>query len=192
MTERWFPYTYLRREQNCSRFTAFVLASLQALGWIFLRLESPSWKALRAQHRRLYPHLADKSASIGDPLRYAIQSLWLLLVRPAEQNRGRRSPGKYVRSLLQALLRIVQQPWNLLSNAFVRLPTAISPQVIKSTRRWNTMGWPLRKALYIAIGVLAAVLIIICVTEPFGYLAQLVFVILLWGIAIPSPKPVVV
>ena len=185
MIERWFPYARLRREQNCTRITAFVMAMIQALGWIFLRLESPVWKALREQRRRLYPHLADKPATIGDPLRYAIQSLWLLLVRPGEHNRSLRqnSLSKGIGSVLQSLLRIVQRPWNLLSNAFERLPTTISPQVNKSSRWWNTMGWPLRKALYIAIGVLATVLIVICVTEPFGYLAQLVFVVLLWGIA---------
>lgn len=45
------------------------------------------------------------------------------------------------------------------------------------------MHWPLRKILYIAIGALVVVLVFICVTEPFGYLAQLVFVVLLWAIA---------
>ena len=86
MIDRWFPYTYLRREQNCTRFTALVLALIQAVGWIFLRLEAPSWKALRAQHRSLFPHLADKRPTIGDPLRYIIQIAWLLLVRPGEQS----------------------------------------------------------------------------------------------------------
>ena len=81
MIAHWFPYTRLRREQNCTRFTAFSLALIQGLGWIFLRLESPSWKALREQHRRLYPHLAEKRSSIGDPLRYVVQTLWLLLIR---------------------------------------------------------------------------------------------------------------
>ena len=75
MAERWFPDTYLRREQNCTRLTAFILAVIQALGWIFLRLESPNWKALREQRRRLYPHLADKRSTIGDPLRYVVQTL---------------------------------------------------------------------------------------------------------------------
>ena len=74
MIERWFPYTRFRREQNCTRVTAFVMAMIQALGWIFLRLESPGWKAVREQRRRLYPHLADKPATIGDPLRYAKKS----------------------------------------------------------------------------------------------------------------------
>ena len=86
MIGQWFPYTRLRRDQNCTRVTAFILALLQALGWIFLRLESPNWQALQAQHKRLYPHLANKRPSIGDPLRYAIQTVWLLFVRPIDEN----------------------------------------------------------------------------------------------------------
>lgn len=184
MAEHWFPYTYLRREQNCTRFTAFTLAVIQAVGWIFLRLESPNWKALREQRRRLYPHLADKRATIGDPLRYVVQTLWLLLVRTPDQDKtGRQRIRWRVGSALSALLAIVQRPWNLLSNSFERLPAAISPQVNKGSHWWSNMHWPVRKVLYIAIGVLALVLILICITEPFGYLAQLVFVVLLWVLA---------
>ncbi|MGP5447650.1 UDP-forming cellulose synthase catalytic subunit [Pseudomonas helleri] len=184
MIDRWFPYTYLRREQNCTRFTALVLALIQAFGWIFLRLEAPSWKALRAQHRSLFPHLADKRPTIGDPLRYIIQIAWLLLVRPGEQSLPQRQrTRRRFASAFKALIGIVQKPWNLLANSFEQLPSAISPQVRKGSRWWSSMHWPLRKILYIAIGALVVVLVFICVTEPFGYLAQLVFVVLLWAIA---------
>lgn len=94
MIGQWFPYTRLRRDQNCTRVTAFILALLQALGWIFLRLESPNWQALQAQHKRLYPHLANKRPSIGDPLRYAIQTVWLLFVRPIDENHQRRQRAR--------------------------------------------------------------------------------------------------
>lgn len=184
MIDHWFPYTYLRREQNCTRFTALVLALIQAFGWIFLRLEAPSWKALRAQHRSLFPHLADKRPTIGDPLRYIIQIAWLLLVRPGEQSLPQRQrTRRRFASAFKALIGIVQKPWNLLANSFEQLPSAISPQVRKGSRWWSSMHWPLRKLLYIAIGALVVVLVFICVTEPFGYLAQLVFVVLLWAIA---------
>lgn len=184
MIRRWFPYTRLRREQNCTRFTAFTLALIQALGWIFLRLESPRWQALREQHRRLYPHLADKPSTIGDPLRYTVQTLWLLLVRTPNQDQiGRQRFRQRTASFFSALLMIVQRPWNLLSNAFARLPTTLSPQVTKGSHWWDNIQWPLRKGLYIAMGVLALALIVLCITEPFGFLAQLVFVVLLWMLA---------
>ena len=184
MISRWFPYSRLRREQNCTRFTAFILALIQALGWIFLRLESPRWQALREQHRRLYPHLADKPSTIGDPLRYTVQTLWLLLVRTPNQNQiGRQRFRQRTARFFSALLMIVQRPWNLLSNAFAHLPTTLSPQVTKGSHWWDNIQWPLRKGLYIAMGVLALALIVLCITEPFGFLAQLVFVVLLWMLA---------
>lgn len=184
MIRHWFPYTRLRREQNCTRFTAFTLALIQALGWIFLRLESPRWQALREQHRRLYPHIADKPSTIGDPLRYVVQTLWLLLVRTPNQNQiGRQRFRQRTASFLSGLLMIVQRPWNLLSNAFAHLPTTLSPQVTKGSNWWDNMRWPVRKGLYIAMGVLALALFVLCITEPFGFLAQLVFVVLLWMLA---------
>ncbi|OZY58332.1 UDP-forming cellulose synthase catalytic subunit [Pseudomonas lundensis] len=184
MIGQWFPYTRLRRDQNCTRVTAFILALLQALGWIFLRLESPNWQALQAQHKRLYPHLANKRPSIGDPLRYAIQTVWLLFVRPIDENHQRRQRARRrFRARLFDLLKVVQRPWNALSDAFARLPSTISPQLDEGSRKWSAMRWKTRKVLYIAIGIVASVLILICVTEPFDYLAQLVFVILLWAIA---------
>ena len=184
MIAHWFPYTRLRREQNCTRFTAFSLALIQGLGWIFLRLESPSWKALREQHRHLYPHLAEKRSSIGDPLRYVVQTLWLLLIRtPNLDQIGRQRFRQRLGGYLSAVLMIVQRPWNLLSNTFADLPSTIRPQVSKGSHWWDSMRWPMRKVLYIAIGILALALIVLCITEPFGYLAQLVFVILLWVLA---------
>ena len=179
-----FPYTRLRRDQNCTRFTAFILALIQALGWVFLRLESPNWQALREQHRRWYPHLATKRPTLGDPLRYAIQTVWLLIVRPVDENHLRRQRARrQFRARLYSWLLVLQRPWNALSNAFERLPSTLSPQVHKGSHWWNAIRWKTRKVLYIAIGVVALVLILICVTEPFDYLAQLVFVVLLWAIA---------
>ena len=184
MIDQWFPYTRLRRDQNCTRVTAFMLALLQALGWTFLRLESPNWQALQAQHKRLYPHLVNKRPSIGDPLRYAIQTVWLLFVRPIDENHQRRLRARRrLRTRLFNVLKVVQRPWNMLSDAFARLPSTISPQLDEGSRKWSAMRWKTRKVLYIAIGIVASVLILICVTEPFDYLAQLVFVILLWAIA---------
>lgn len=44
------------------------------LAFLFLRLESPAWQALLAERQRLYPQLAGKRPTLGDPLRLLIQS----------------------------------------------------------------------------------------------------------------------
>ena len=184
MIGRWFPYAHLRGVHNCTRLTAFTLALLHALGWIFLRLESPSWQAIRRQYRRLYPQLANKRPTLGDPLRYVIQTVWLLLVRPIDEDHLRRQRARRrLRTRLYSLLLGLKRPWNRLSDAFERLPTTLSPYLKKGSRTLNAIRWNTRKLLYISIGVVASVLVMICVTQPFDYLAQLVFVILLWAIA---------
>ena len=83
MIARWFPYTVSASRYDCYPLTAFWLASLTALAWLFLRLESPGWQRLLAQRQRWYPHVGQQAApSVGDPLRIALQSLWLLVVQP--------------------------------------------------------------------------------------------------------------
>ena len=83
MIARVFPYTHLRQHYDCAPSVALLLATMSALAWLLLRLESPNWRAVLDQPTRWYPQLANKTPSLGDPLRYVVQSLWLLLVRPA-------------------------------------------------------------------------------------------------------------
>lgn len=52
------------------------------VGLVFLRLESPSWQNV-IQHRTYwFPHIASRRPRLADGLRYLLQGIWLLLVRP--------------------------------------------------------------------------------------------------------------
>jgi len=98
MIAHWFPYLQLRRRYDCYPPTALLLASFTALAWLFLRLESPVWQRLMEQRLRWYPHLTNKVPGAGDPLRIALQSLWLLVFRPWPQARRRSAPQSRPRS----------------------------------------------------------------------------------------------
>ncbi|VVN83837.1 UDP-forming cellulose synthase catalytic subunit [Pseudomonas fluorescens] len=178
MIARWFPYTYLRREYDTPPLTALLLASLNALGWLFLRLEAPGWQQMREQRQRWYPQLANKPPSLGDPLRFMVQSLWLLLVQPL------RRPLSWPRWTRPARLR-----QRLLGVRLGRLLDALPRHVQQSARVRQSQAWwkglkPRRQRwLNIGVSVVAVVLMLVCITEPFGYIAQLVFVILLWALA---------
>ncbi len=54
-----------------------------ALAWIFIPLEHPRWQRIRANHDLLYPHINSHRPRPLDPLRYLLQSLWLVVTRPA-------------------------------------------------------------------------------------------------------------
>ena len=55
--------------RGAQRPVAWLFTLGVALAVLFLRLESPAWQALLAERQRLYPQLAGKRPSLGDPVR---------------------------------------------------------------------------------------------------------------------------
>ncbi|MGZ2711800.1 hypothetical protein, partial [Klebsiella pneumoniae] len=53
----------------------------------------------------------------------------------------------------------------------------------RSVERLGRMNRGMRRALFILVSVLAAILAMLCISQPFDLPAQFVFVLLLWGIA---------
>lgn len=47
--------------------------------WIFIPLEHPRWQRIRAEHKNLYPHINASRPRPLDPVRYLIQTCWLLI-----------------------------------------------------------------------------------------------------------------
>lgn len=157
------------------------------LAFLFLRLESPAWQALLAERQRLYPQLAGKRPTLGDPLRLLIQSLWLLLRRQPQARTagpGRRVLGA-VRMHLQAAGGVARHYRGLLIDALQQVPAHYRASVFKhqASARLRGLSVFARRAFYSVLTVFALSLALLCVTEPFGYLAQLMFICLLLVIA---------
>lgn len=181
MIARVFPYAQLRQRHDCAPLIALLLATFNALAWLFLRLESPLWRNVLDQPRRWYPQVADKAPSLGDPLRYLLQSLWLLLVKPVPtRRRSLRSPV-WLKKLGGAYLRL----WAWLGVALETLPQRAerSMQIRQGSHWWHGLGAKSRCLVNLIIASVALMLTLLCITEPFSYVAQLVFVLLLWGVA---------
>jgi cellulose synthase (UDP-forming) len=144
------------------------------------------WSA--AARRRVaasFPHVAWSRPRWSDPLRIALQCVWLLLVRARPANppvwQTPKVPRRARALWSQACLRV--KGW---------LPAVDgerAEQMIEEAADHNSWDHPLvRYGAY----ALAAVLAILCVTTPFSLAAQTVFVVLLWLIAlamrqIPGP-----
>ena len=180
MIAQIFPYMHLRRRYDCYPPTAFLLATLTALAWVFLRLESPAWQTLLEQRQRWYPHVANKAPSAGDPLRIALQSLWLLVARPLPERR-RRSKPQWVQSLGQSNLRL----WERAARFLNGLPqqTKDSETLHAGKKWWQTLSPRQQHWLNYSCAAVGLVLVVVCITEPFGYGSQLMFVFLLWAVA---------
>lgn len=173
------------RQQGAAALVAFFATLLAALGWCFLRLESPSWQRIRASRRYWFPHITPGRPRFGDSLRYLLQGLWLLVLRN-ERIAAPRAPFA---------------GWQRLQRDYARLLAAI-PQRLhasgigpRSNARLNRLPPAARKALYIVVGIVMGLLALLCISQPFDLVAQFVFVLLLWAVAmvvrrVPGRLPV--
>ncbi|WP_448093210.1 UDP-forming cellulose synthase catalytic subunit [Pseudomonas lini] len=181
MIARCFPYRQLRREHACPPLVALLLALSSVLAWSVLRLESPAWRQLLDHRQRWYPQLVGKTPSVGDPLRYVLQSLWLLLIRPVAPEH--RSSALTWWSRATALNRVW---WERLSSALQQQTRRIRDhsRINQGVHWWKGLE---RHRQWLLGGFLFAQLVLLtllCITEPFGYVEQLVFGLLLWGLTL--------
>lgn len=164
----------LYRQNGASFIAAFLMMCCVALGWLLLRFESPLWQRVRAERYRWYPHISAVHPRPLDPLRYLLQTLWLLLIIPAGGIRER-----IVISDWPQRLRLKVHHW--LDSIPARLSQ--SPLEEKVRGQMRGMSGIARRLLMLIGGLVATVLAMFCISQPFGYLAQFVFVVLLWSIA---------
>ena len=162
------------RRSGSSALTALLTTLLVVCGWTLLRFESPAWQRIRAGRVYWFPHLSPSRPRPADALRYLLQALWLLLFRSGRGPRTRFTFSGW-RSLRLRYL-----------NAMQRLPHRLAEAGVeqRTTARLGRMNRHVRRILFILAGVLAALLALLCISQPFDLSAQFVFVLLLWGIAL--------
>ncbi|WP_075182483.1 UDP-forming cellulose synthase catalytic subunit [Pantoea sp. 1.19] len=148
------------------------------LGWTLLRFESPAWRAIRDDRRRLYPQISPDRPRPLDAIRFLSQTLGLLLFLPrddsARSERRRLNAFRPLFGWRQRLLRKLDA-----------LPQAMWRRAIpeRAERRVNRLsGWA-RRLLFILFGIAATLLALLCISQPFDIFTQFIFVVLLWGLA---------
>lgn len=157
--QRYWGY----RRQGSSVLAAGLCCSGLMLAWTLFRLESPGWQALRSQARYWFPHLSPERPRLGDGLRYLLQSSWLLLTYPA----GQRRPI-WARWSARARRKDDQRPRPV--NITDRQPPAVP-------------SGRLRRVGLILMLLVSALLALLCISQPFDLQTQLVFVLVLWVMA---------
>ncbi|MCO7516765.1 UDP-forming cellulose synthase catalytic subunit [Pseudomonas guariconensis] len=181
------PYGYFIA-QGASWPTALLFTLGTWLAFLLLRLESPAWQALLADRRRLFPQVAGKRPTLGDPLRLLIQGAWLLIRREPRP----RSPGLLARAgqalggIADGLARRVRSYHARLIEGLQQVPRRMRTSALQreAAQGLQRLSVGARRLFYTVLTLCALALALLCVTEPFGYLAQLVFILLLWGIAL--------
>ncbi|MFD2192357.1 UDP-forming cellulose synthase catalytic subunit [Pistricoccus aurantiacus] len=169
-------YRYLRDERGARPISAALSTFCLMIAWCFLRLESPRWQRLLSRHSQAFSHLYRRRSTLGDPLRYLLQAVWLLLVRPSP-GPGHAGSGP-VRRWLHARK-------DRRENA---APTASAAprhlRLLVDRVRDRAASLPETTWLLSAMGVVIGLMMLLVITQPFTLEAQALFALLLWLLAL--------
>ncbi|MHA7844806.1 UDP-forming cellulose synthase catalytic subunit [Serratia sp. D1N4] len=161
------------RLKKASPFAAFFNTLMVMLGWIILRFESPAWQRIRANRHHWFPHISQKRPQPADVVRYLLQCSWLLITRRPSV------PKK----------RHYAENWQRLQRNYTKAMKGF-PQRIQQAemgqrlwQRFSRLNRRVRQIVFITVGVFAALMALLCISQPFELWAQFVFVLLLWGVA---------
>lgn len=174
-------YRAARHERGMGVIGAVVSSALVRVAYALLRLEAPAWQALRMRWRPWFAHLSEREYRTCDPIRYALQALWLLLVVPPRARSN--VVTKKARSTYQMIRRHRWSPSAKLADMVTRsrIRTVLASPALTPLRHLSTAG---RKLIFIGLGVVTILLSALLVTQPFNLLAQFIFILLLWGTAL--------
>jgi cellulose synthase (UDP-forming) len=172
LSERYRNY----RLHGASPFSAALGCLWVVLAWLFIPLEHPRWQRIRARHAELYPHINPDRPRPLDPARYAIQALWLLAT-PARREKSQ--PQKQSMARFKTLIGRYHQ-W------LDHLPDRVRSNTshLDSHKELGHLHPGLRRFILGVVIVFSLILALVCITQPFNPLAQFIFLILLWGVAL--------
>ncbi len=164
------------RRHGASAFSATLGCFWLILAWIFIPLEHPRWQRIRAEHKNLYPHINASRPRPLDPVRYLIQTCWLLIGTSRKETP---KPRRRTFSGLQNIRGRYHQWMN-------ELPERVShkTQHLDEKKELGHLSAGARRLILGIIVTFSLILALICVTQPFNPLAQFIFLMLLWGVAL--------
>lgn len=169
------------RQRQMGSVTASIYVVLRLLAYALLRLEGPAWQALWQRYQPWFKHLTQRPYQPADPLRYALQTLWLMFVRiPTQQTSSLVAPLKETWQTVLGARHyfysfLGQDAKNTLLES--RLGRALgNPGLLVASARFKGL------AIFM-FGAFVVLLAILLVTQPFSLFAQFIFVLLLWSAA---------
>lgn len=176
----------LRALEQSARYTQ---SRSKASNWIFVicylafalvvRVETPAWQSLAARYAPWYRHITSRAFKAGDPFRALLQTIFLLCIRVEQRTVATTAsmPNKLLhlwQTLRQHYLTALQRaPQWVRRTPFAKLSANRLPH-----SSFLRNPWVLRIA---ALGTVACSLLL--VTQPFNILAQTLFVVFLWCLA---------
>ncbi len=147
-----------------------------ALAWLFIPLEHPRWQRIRANYNELYPHINAHRPRPLDPVRYVLQSLWLVLTLPIAEQKSFNWKG------LKAMSGARGRYHKWMDDLPERMSTKTAH--LDHKKELNHVNPKVRKIILGTVVFCSLLLALVCVTQPFNPISQFIFLLLLWGIAL--------
>lgn len=164
------------RLHGASAFSAAMGCFWMILAWTFIPLEHPRWQRIRERQQQLYPHLNPDRPRPLDPARYALQTLWLVVTsgKPEQAEPRKRRSRHFTK------LRGRYHQW------LDTLPERVTHRTthLENQKELGHLHPALRRFILGVIIVFSLILALVCITQPFNPLAQFIFLVLLWGVAL--------
>ncbi|WP_286790450.1 MULTISPECIES: UDP-forming cellulose synthase catalytic subunit [unclassified Pseudomonas] len=178
----WLSLYYHKSRERHRAPVALLMTALWLLGWTFLRFERPTWQWVAINWRALYPQLSTRR--LGNPLRTVMQSIWLILVRPVNG----KGPD-YLAALSKGFQRFpaLLEHRRRLYRSAARLPERLPLATLKE-ETWSSLSVRAKCILGGAFALIATPLLLLCVTQPFEIGQQIVFIAMLWALAMVIRK----
>ncbi|EPY6989695.1 UDP-forming cellulose synthase catalytic subunit [Klebsiella quasipneumoniae] len=164
------------RQHGASWLSASLGCLWASLVWALMPLETPRWQAILAHHDTYFPHINPHRPRLLDPLRYLLQSLWLLATRVPE-------PEKKVNWRSLAAL---EGGHGRYAQWMEKLPEQVNARTrhLDKQKELAHLNPKLRRAILGVVTCCSLVLALMCITQPFNPLSQFIFLMLLWGVAL--------
>lgn len=177
-------YQYFR-DRHASEAVACLYVVCLVLARSLLRLESPAWREVLGAERAAFKHLNERELRPADPLRYAIQAVWLLCMLPGAWTRFLRRLMHYANLLTTRLQQ--WQSW-LVARYAVSIGNPAGEQAAlrhASRAHAAARGMAVARRAATAVGlVLSAPLAAWSITQPLNWNSLFVFVLALWCLAL--------
>jgi cellulose synthase (UDP-forming) len=171
-------YQYYRRPQVSSIAIVSIII-LKLAGRILFRFEASPWQVLRKQHHYWFPHISKKNPRLGDVFRYLFQIIWLILFYPSRHE------------INVLCVKHIFRQWRLSYYSWLeKIPDTFQQHSLAQPLSTPDAQRPsmIRRVMMIGLTITTTVLLFICITQPFHLVAQFIFVMLLWAMAISINK----
>lgn len=175
--------TVYEQAWNCkSNWLGRCLLSLWfSLSFIFLKPMIggvPSWKLPLVY----FPHVNYAAPRLFDPVRFVIQSVWLLCFKQNLNASWSKKLGDFSLHIAEQVRNAFYLPFELVAKSVRWLEKTANQVKDPEVRERIKASKPAMALNYILLFVVVLIALL-CFTVPFGYEAQTVFVLLLWALA---------